>query len=108
MAQSRPATWKRFIIPSFSVSGPPFIDGCALSGLHSQPLMPDFCGTPPCLTLRPIGLALRPAAFLLPAGPPTPLTLLITPLANELCISSTDKIFFRIPQFFSELRNLLI
>src|SRR5207249_5355058 len=27
-------------------SGPPSLDGCALSGLHSQPLMPDQFGTP--------------------------------------------------------------
>src|SRR5204863_8032784 len=26
--------------------GPPFIDGCALSGLRSQPLTPDHFGTP--------------------------------------------------------------
>jgi len=28
------------------MSGPPFIDGCALSGLRSQPLTPDRFGTP--------------------------------------------------------------
>src|SRR5439155_8414517 len=40
-------------------SGPPFIDGCALSGLRSQPLTPDRFGTPLLFMLRPIGLALR-------------------------------------------------
>src|SRR5207253_3152940 len=39
--------------------GPTFIDGCALSGLRSQPLTPDHFGTP--------------AASSRLAGPPTPL-----------------------------------
>src|SRR3989442_8919550 len=39
----------------YLASGPPLIDGCALSGLHSQPLMPDRCvrPVPPRRGLRP-------------------------------------------------------
>src|SRR5947199_2734575 len=49
----------RLTLHKFLMSGPPFIDGCALSGLRSQPLTPDPFGTPLLFRLRPIGLALR-------------------------------------------------